>query len=57
MITARCISGVLALAAIASCLPAQADEPVPMQRLTPSEIAALAPPPITGAPAAEISVS
>jgi quercetin dioxygenase-like cupin family protein len=56
MITARRISGVLTLAAaIAACLPAQADEPVAMQRLTPSEIAALAPPPNPanrGAPAA-----
>jgi uncharacterized RmlC-like cupin family protein len=50
--TVRSIARFLALAAIATCLPAQADEPVPMQRLTPSEIAALAPPPNSGAPAA-----
>jgi quercetin dioxygenase-like cupin family protein len=39
--TVRRISGLLAVAAITTCLPAQADEPVPMQRLTPSEISAL----------------
>jgi quercetin dioxygenase-like cupin family protein len=43
--TVRRISGLLAVAAITACLPALADEPVPMQRLTPSEIAALVPPP------------
>ena len=43
--TVRRISGLLAVAAITTCLPALADEPVPMQRLTPTEIAALAPPP------------
>jgi quercetin dioxygenase-like cupin family protein len=43
--TVRRISGLLAVAAITACLPALADEPVSMQRLTPSEIAALAPPP------------
>jgi len=48
--TARRISGLLAVAAITACLPALADEPVPMQRLTPSEIAALAPPPAATAP-------
>ena len=48
---ARRISGLLGLAAIAACLPALADEPVPMQRLTPAEIAALAPPtPAASAP-------
>ena len=52
MITVRLRPGLLALAAIAACLPAQADEPVPMQRLTAAEIAALAPPPDSGAPAA-----
>ena len=52
MITVRLSPGLLALAAIAACLPAQADEPVPMQRLTAAEIAALAPPPDSGAPAA-----
>ena len=53
MITLRRTSGILALAAaIAPCLAAQADEPVAMQRLTPSEIAARAPPPNPGAPAA-----
>jgi quercetin dioxygenase-like cupin family protein len=41
----RSISGLLVVAAIIAWLPALADEPVPMQRLTPSEIAALAPPP------------
>jgi quercetin dioxygenase-like cupin family protein len=47
----RRISGLLGgLAAIAACLPALADEPVPMQRLTPAEIAALTPPPAAGAP-------
>ena len=50
-------SGLLAVAAITACLPALADEPVPMQRLTPAEIAALAPlaastaPPTAGASA------
>jgi quercetin dioxygenase-like cupin family protein len=48
--TARRISGLLAVAAITACLPALADEPVPMQRLTPSEIAALTPPPAASAP-------
>ena len=48
--TVRRISGFLAVAAITACLPALADEPVPMQRLTPSEIAALAPPPAATAP-------
>lgn len=48
--TVRRISGLLAVAAITTCLPALADEPVPMQRLTPSEIAALAPPPAANAP-------
>ena len=43
--TIRRISGLLFVAAITACLPAQADEPVPMQRLTPTEIAARAPPP------------
>ena len=43
--TVRQFSGLLAVAAIAACLPALADEPVAMQRLTPTEIAALAPPP------------
>ena len=43
----RSISGLLAVAAITTCLPALADEPVPMQRLTPAEIAALASPPAT----------
>ena len=43
--TVRRFSGLLAVAAISTCLPALADEPVPMQRLTPAEIAALAPPP------------
>jgi hypothetical protein len=52
MMTVRHIRGLLALAAIAACLPVQADEPVPMQRLTPSEIAALAPPPNSGTPPA-----
>lgn len=52
MMTVRHIRGLLALAAIAACLPVQADEPVPMQRLTPSEIAALAPPPNSGTSAA-----
>jgi uncharacterized RmlC-like cupin family protein len=52
MITVRRSLGLLALAASAACLPAQADEPVPMQRLTPSDIAALAPPPDSGTPAA-----
>ena len=52
MMNVRHIRGLLALAAIAACLPAQADEPVPMQRLTPSEIAALAPPPDSGTPPA-----
>lgn len=42
--TARRISGLLVVAAITACLPALADEPVPMQRLTPSEISALASP-------------
>jgi quercetin dioxygenase-like cupin family protein len=42
----------LALVAAACCIPAQADEPVPMQRLTPSEITALAPPANSGAPSA-----
>jgi quercetin dioxygenase-like cupin family protein len=46
----RRISGLLAVAAITACLPALADEPVPMQRLTPSEIAALVPPPAATAP-------
>jgi quercetin dioxygenase-like cupin family protein len=49
------ICGILALAAIAACLPALADEPVPMQRLTPSEIAALAAPPTSGAPAVQMT--
>jgi quercetin dioxygenase-like cupin family protein len=48
--TVRRISGLLAVAAITACLPALADEPVPMQRLTPSEIAALAPPSAASAP-------
>ena len=48
--TIRRISGLLAVAAITACLPALADEPVPMQRLTPSEIAALAPPSAASAP-------
>lgn len=48
--TVRRISGLLAVAVITACLPALADEPVPMQRLTPSEIAALAPPPAATAP-------
>jgi quercetin dioxygenase-like cupin family protein len=44
--TVRRICGLIAVGAItAACLPALADEPVPMQRLTPAEIAALAPPP------------
>ena len=43
------ISGFLFVAAITVCLPALADEPVPMQRLTPAEIAALAPPPAASA--------
>lgn len=47
--TVRRISGLLAVAAITTCLPALADEPVPMQRLTPAEIAALAPPPPSAA--------
>jgi quercetin dioxygenase-like cupin family protein len=49
-VTIRRVSGLLAVAAIATCLPALADEPVPMQRLTPTEIAALAPPPAASAP-------
>jgi quercetin dioxygenase-like cupin family protein len=49
------ISGMLALAAIVACLPARADEPVPMQRLTPSEVAALARPPTSGAPAVQMT--
>ena len=48
--TVRRISGLLAVAAITTCLPALADEPVPMQRLTPTEIAALAPSPAASAP-------
>ena len=48
--TVHRISGLLAVAAITACLPALADEPVPMQRLTPSEIAALAPPSAASAP-------
>ena len=47
--TVRRISGLLPVAVITACLPALADEPVPMQRLTPSEIAALAPPPPSAA--------
>ena len=50
--TVRRLCGLFALTAIAVYLPAQADEPVPMQRLTPSEIAALAPPPNSGTTAA-----
>jgi quercetin dioxygenase-like cupin family protein len=42
--TARRISGLLVVTAITACLPALADEPVPMQRLTPSEISALVSP-------------
>ncbi len=48
--TLRQISGLVALAVIAACPPAQADEPLPMQRLTPSEITALAPPSTASAP-------
>jgi quercetin dioxygenase-like cupin family protein len=57
--TVRRISGLLAVAAISTCLPALADEPVPMQRLTPAEIAALAPPPAASAasPTAGTSVT
>jgi quercetin dioxygenase-like cupin family protein len=47
--TARQTSGLLVVAAITACLPALADEPVPMQRLTPAEIAVLAPPPAASA--------
>ena len=49
------ISGLLAVAAITACLPALADEPVPMQRLTPAEIAALASPPAANAPAVQMT--
>ena len=52
MMNVRHIRRLLALAAIAACLPVQADEPVPMQRLTPPEIAARAPPSNSGTPAA-----
>lgn len=56
--TVRRISGLLA-AAITTCLPALADEPVPMQRLTPAEIAALARPAAASAapPTADAPVS
>jgi quercetin dioxygenase-like cupin family protein len=46
----RRIAGLLLAAAITPCLPALADEPVPMQRLTPTEIAALASPPVPNTP-------
>ena len=52
MINVRHLCGLFVLAASAACLPVQADEPVPMQRLTPPEIAALAPPSNSGTPAA-----
>jgi quercetin dioxygenase-like cupin family protein len=54
----RRITGLLLVAVVTPCLPALADEPVPMQRLTPTEIAALVPPPpATGAPGARTSAT
>jgi len=46
----RHLCGILAPVAIALCLPAQADEPVGMRRLTPDEIAAMAAPAGVGSP-------
>jgi len=43
------------LLALVACLPALADEPIPMQRLTPAEAAALAAPPGAGVQSTTLS--